>query len=220
LAFVIRRDVRQRADCTSGPALEPAGDVADDPVAEGAKVGHPAGPRDVHRAALAETLDEHLLHGVVQIVAQRRAAPAGGQVRAYGAEVAAGQLLAVGRAAGRGGADHGPAGGFGGGHADSFVHRGSAWSVGPSGSAGLSNAPITPASRESARTEGMFVVLFGSCGSFMVGTPPSGAEHSPDSTETASTFVALQTSLASGIALGDGGQQACDVTHRPSLKDR
>jgi len=39
----------------------------------------------------------------------------------------------------------------------------------PSGSAGLSSAPITPASSESAATEGRFVVLFGSCGSFLVG---------------------------------------------------
>src|SRR5262245_56642859 len=52
-------------------------------------------------AALAEALDEHLLGGVVEVVAQRRAGPACRQVGADDAGVAAGQLLAVGRAAGR-----------------------------------------------------------------------------------------------------------------------
>ena len=45
-----------------------------------------------------------------QIVAPHRAAPAGGQVRADDAEVAAGQLVAVGGTSRRGGADDGPAG--------------------------------------------------------------------------------------------------------------
>src|SRR5262249_10957529 len=101
LACVIRRDFRQRACGTYRPALEPASDIADDPVEEGAKGGHPASPGDLHCAALAETLDEHLLRGIVKIVTQRRAAPAGGQVRTDGAEIAAGPVPAGGRSAWR-----------------------------------------------------------------------------------------------------------------------
>jgi hypothetical protein len=42
-----------------------------------------------------EALDEHLLRGILQMLTQRRIAPAGSQIRADGAEVAACQLVAV-----------------------------------------------------------------------------------------------------------------------------
>src|SRR5262249_37541597 len=109
------RDVRQRAGTAHGPALEAARDVANHPVEESAEAGHSTGPGGVQRAALAETFDEHLLHRVVEISAQRRVSPAGAEVRADDAEVAPTQFVAVGGAAGRGGTDDGPAGGFRGG---------------------------------------------------------------------------------------------------------
>src|SRR5262249_30465724 len=99
LTWLIRRDFRQRDGGADGPAFETASDVADNAIKEGAKRGHSAGAARLQRATLAETLDEHLLCGVVEIVSQRRAAPAGSQVSADDTEVAAAQFLTVGRAA-------------------------------------------------------------------------------------------------------------------------
>jgi hypothetical protein len=55
----------------------------------------------------------------------------------------------------------------------------------------LANPTSGPVVRGSAGAEGMSAVSFGSCGSFTVGTPLSGPEQSPDSTETASTVVEM-----------------------------
>jgi len=65
---------------------------------------------------LAEALDEDFLNRVVEIRPEGGAAPAGGEVGANDSEVAVGQLLAVGRAARRGGTNDGPAGGLLRGH--------------------------------------------------------------------------------------------------------
>src|SRR5205807_865168 len=70
--------------------------------------------------------DEDLLNGIVQVVPQGRAAPARAEVGPHDAEIAPGQLLAIGRTARRGGANDGPAGRFGSGH-------GRRWLVGASG---------------------------------------------------------------------------------------
>ena len=60
-------------------------------------------------AARRGALDEDVLDGVVEVGLPLRRAPAGAQVRTDHAEVAAGQLLAVGAAAGDGRTDNGPA---------------------------------------------------------------------------------------------------------------
>src|SRR5271166_3047308 len=65
LTGVIRRDFWQCSRSAHGPALEAPSDVADDAKKEGAKAGYSAGPRDLHRAALAKTLNKDFLNGVV-----------------------------------------------------------------------------------------------------------------------------------------------------------
>lgn len=90
------------------------------------------------RAAAAEALDEHLLHCVAEFAEDRRPAPPVGEVGPDDAEVPAGQLLADGGAAGRGGADDGPAGGFWGGHGARGATAGDG-TAGPVGDGGESN---------------------------------------------------------------------------------
>ena len=106
--------LRQRAAVgRTGRLSETAGPRCDDPVQEGAEAGGRRRlPATSHRSPLAETLDEDLLRRVVHIEPQARAAPAGGQVGADDAEVAAGQLVPIGRAARGRGPDDGPTGGF------------------------------------------------------------------------------------------------------------
>src|SRR5262249_51965551 len=116
LALLVRVGlVRQRARAR-GPGLEAAGDGAGDAGEGRPKAGHATGSGGLPRAAPAGALDAGLLDGVAEVAAPCRLAPAGGEVGADDAQVPPGQLLAVGAAPGRGGADNGPAGRFRCGH--------------------------------------------------------------------------------------------------------
>jgi hypothetical protein len=65
---------RKQARPKLGLTLEAAADVANNPVAEGATAGHPAGAGGLPHATLAKALDEDLRNRVVEIGPQGRAA--------------------------------------------------------------------------------------------------------------------------------------------------
>jgi len=95
----------------SWPArLAAQGDVACDAVKEGAEAAVSRGVQVVEGAARSEALHEHVLHRVVEILEERRAAPAGGEVGPQDGDVATGEFLALARGAAGRRPDKGPAG--------------------------------------------------------------------------------------------------------------
>src|SRR5262249_28449988 len=96
--------------------LDPQGRGAGDPVEEGAEAPWAAGVEPVQGAAGLEAVGEHLLDGVVDVLAVGRGPPPGRQVGADDRLVPAGEPVAVVAVARRRAADDGPAGSVVTGH--------------------------------------------------------------------------------------------------------